>query len=101
MSSARRRLNFTPGVIATLSGAIRARELKRLQRAARQADELGLEVHAGHGLNYENVSPIAAIAEIVELNIGHFLVGEAIFIGLGASVREMRRIMNDARRKAD
>ena len=79
-------------------GAERARELKRLQSAAKQADRLGLEVHAGHGLDYENVGPVAAIPEIVELNIGHFLVGEAVFIGLEKSVREMRRIMDRARK---
>jgi pyridoxine 5-phosphate synthase len=69
------------------------RELKRLQAAAKQAHDLGLEVHAGHGLNYDNVGSIAAIPEIVELNIGHFLVGEAIFNGLEKSVRQMRQLM--------
>ncbi len=79
------------------SGGARAKELKRLQKAAAQAYSLGLEVHAGHGLDYDNVGPVAAIPEITELNIGHFLVGEALFIGLEASVREMRRIMDRAR----
>ena len=74
-----------------------ARELERLSRGAEQAAELGLEVHAGHGLTFENVGPIAALSQVVELNIGHFLVGEAIFLGLDASVREMRRIMDQAR----
>ena len=88
------------GAYCNASGAARARELKRLQKAAAKADHLGLEVHAGHGLNYENVGPIAAIPEIVELNIGHYLVGEAVFIGLEESVRRMRRIMDEARNGA-
>jgi pyridoxine 5-phosphate synthase len=58
---------------------------------------LGLEVHAGHGLTFENVGPIAAIPELVELNIGHFLIGEAIFEGLGPAIDEMRRRMDAAR----
>jgi pyridoxine 5-phosphate synthase len=58
---------------------------------------MGLEVHAGHGLTYDNVKPIAAIAQIRELNIGHFLVGEAIFVGLEASIRRMRQLMDEAR----
>ena len=61
------------------------------------ADGLGLEVHAGHGLTYDTVGPVAALPELVELNIGHFLVGEAIFLGLEASILEMRRIMDAAR----
>jgi pyridoxine 5-phosphate synthase len=85
------------GAYAEATGAARMEELKRLQTAARQAHAMGLEVHAGHGLNFENVAPVAAIPEIVELNIGHFLVGEAVFIGLEAAVREMRRIMDKAR----
>jgi pyridoxine 5-phosphate synthase len=72
-------------------------ELQRLRAAARHGASLGLEIHAGHGLAYESVGPIAAIHEVRELNIGHFLVGEAIFIGLEASIREMRRLMDDAR----
>jgi pyridoxine 5-phosphate synthase len=73
------------------------RELKRLAEGAHQAASLGLEVHAGHGLDYDNVSPVASIPEIVELNIGHHLVGEAIFTGLVASVARMRAIMDGAR----
>ncbi|MBR3369990.1 MAG: pyridoxine 5'-phosphate synthase [Rhodobacteraceae bacterium] len=73
------------------------RELRRLFSAAARAQELGLEVHAGHGLNFSNVGPIAAIPEVVELNIGHFLIGEAVFIGLDAALREMRRQMALAR----
>ncbi|MCG6883440.1 MAG: pyridoxine 5'-phosphate synthase [Silicimonas sp.] len=72
-------------------------ELARLAEMATFADSLGLEVHAGHGLTYETVGPVAALPELVELNIGHFLVGEAIFLGLDASIREMRRLMEDAR----
>jgi pyridoxine 5-phosphate synthase len=72
-------------------------ELDRLRAAALATVGLGLECHAGHGLDYDNVGPVAAITEIVELNIGHFLVGEAIFVGLDESVREMRRRMDAAR----
>lgn len=71
--------------------------LAGLHDAAAFAASLGLEVHAGHGIDYETVAPIAAIAEVAELNIGHFLVGEAIFIGLGPAVIEMRRRIDDAR----
>ena len=77
--------------------AARTAELRRLIVAAALAHDLGLEVHAGHGLNFENVGPIAAIPELVELNIGHFLIGEAVFVGLEAAIREMRRQMNLAR----
>lgn len=73
-------------------------EFDRLRAAARQAAGLGLEVHAGHGLNYENVGPIAAIPEVRELNIGHFIVGEAVFVGLVEAIRRMRAIMDAARR---
>ena len=77
-------------------GSAQKAELKRLQQAARQARDLGLDVHAGHGLTYDNVGAIAAIPEIAELNIGHFLVGEAVFVGLEQSVRQMRRLMHRA-----
>jgi pyridoxine 5-phosphate synthase len=73
------------------------RELAALRRGAELAASLGLEVHAGHGLTYDNVEPIAAIPELMELNIGHFLVGEAIFRGLGPAIEEMRRRMDLAR----
>jgi pyridoxine 5-phosphate synthase len=86
------------GAYCNTSGKTRAAELKRLQRAAKQAAKLGLDVHAGHGLDFANVTPVAAIEEITELNIGHFLIGEAVFTGLAASIREMRRIMDRARR---
>jgi len=75
-------------------------ELARIQLAARHAAEIGLECHAGHGLSFDNVAPIAAIPSIVELNIGHFLIGEAIFGGLDGTVRRMRAIMDDARAAA-
>jgi pyridoxine 5-phosphate synthase len=71
--------------------------LKALQAGAMQAASLGLEVHAGHGIDYETVEPIAAIPEVAELNIGHFLVGEAIFVGLAQAVGEMRRRIDGAR----
>lgn len=72
-------------------------ELKALTAGAAQAHALGLEVHAGHGIDYETVAAIAAIPEVMELNIGHFLIGEAIFVGLGASIRRMRDLMDAAR----
>jgi pyridoxine 5-phosphate synthase len=72
-------------------------ELQLIRDGAARAASLGLEVHAGHGLNFHNVQPVAAIPEIVELNIGHFLVGEALFMGLAESVKEMKRLMQDAR----
>ena len=68
-----------------------------LDRAAALADELGLEVHAGHGLTFSNVQNVAAIPAVAELNIGHFLVGEAVMMGLSEAVREMRRLIDDAR----
>ena len=72
-------------------------ELARLAEGAKRAHALGLEVHAGHGLTYETVGPIAAIPQVMELNIGHFLVGEAIFRGLDGAIREMCRLMAEAR----
>ena len=71
--------------------------LRRLQAGAAQAAALGLEVHAGHGIDYETVKPVAAIPELMELNIGHFLIGEAIFIGLGPAIQRMRALMDEAR----
>jgi pyridoxine 5-phosphate synthase len=71
--------------------------LAMLRAGAQQAASLGLEVHAGHGIDYETVAPIAAIPEVAELNIGHFLVGEAIFVGLKEAVSEMRRRIDAAR----
>ncbi len=72
-------------------------ELGRLREMAAFADDLGLEVHAGHGLTYDTVQPIAALPQVMELNIGHFLIGEAIFRGLSPAIAEMRRMMDDAR----
>ena len=72
-------------------------ELARLTRMAGFAHSLGLEVHAGHGLTFDTVQPIAALPEVVELNIGHFLIAEAIFTGLTPAIREMRRLMDEAR----
>ena len=74
-----------------------APELERLKIAAVEARKRGVEPHAGHGLTFENVAPVAAIKELAELNIGHFLMGEAIFIGLNAAIKEMRRLMDEAR----
>ena len=85
------------GAYANAIGSERERLLEKLREAAAYGDSIGLEIHAGHGLTYENVKPVAAIREIRELNIGHFLMGEAMFIGLEASIREMRRLMNEAR----
>ncbi len=72
-------------------------ELARLTDMAALAHDLGLEVHAGHGLTYETVGPVAALPQVMELNIGHFLVGEAIFLGLPGAIAEMRRLMDEAR----
>lgn len=72
-------------------------ELDLIRKAAAFAAEIGLEVHAGHGLTFHNVQPVAAIPQLSELNIGHFLIGEAVFMGLAESVKEMRKLMNDAR----
>ncbi|MDG4719611.1 MULTISPECIES: pyridoxine 5'-phosphate synthase [Thalassospira] len=75
----------------------RARELERIRAAVEYGAGIGLEIHAGHGLNYETVQPIAAMPEIAELNIGHFLIGEAVFVGLEDAIAEMRRLMTEAR----
>ena len=72
-------------------------ELVALRQGAELAFGQGLEVHAGHGLNFETVGPVAAIPQLRELNIGHFLIGEAVFIGLGPAIAEMRRLMDEAR----
>jgi pyridoxine 5-phosphate synthase len=85
------------GTYAEATGSERARELERLANAARRAASLGLEVHAGHGLTYHNVTPVAAIPEIVELNIGHAIIARAIFSGLEAAVRDMKVLMIGAR----
>ncbi|MEM1277175.1 MAG: pyridoxine 5'-phosphate synthase [Pseudomonadota bacterium] len=77
----------------------RDQELERLREMSSFAHSLGLEVHAGHGLTYDTVAPVAAFPEVMELNIGHFLVGEAIFSGLDSAIRRMREIMDRARRE--
>lgn len=84
---------------AALSGdeEKRVKELERLTAGAREAYDMGLEVHAGHGLTFQTVKPVAALPEVVELNIGHFLVGEAIFGGLDSSIKRMRALMDEAR----
>jgi pyridoxine 5-phosphate synthase len=86
------------GAYADSTGERQAMELMRITEAARFASRIGLTVHAGHGLNYHNVQPVAAIAEIVELNIGHAIVARAIAAGIGAAVREMKALMDGARR---
>jgi pyridoxine 5-phosphate synthase len=85
------------GAYAEAAGEHQARELKRVQDAARYAAKIGLTVHAGHGLNYQNVEPIAAVPEIVELNIGHAIVARAVFDGFRTAVSEMKRLMIQAR----
>ncbi len=85
------------GSYCEATGEEQQRELERLMRAAALCRELGLECHAGHGLTYANVKPVAAIPEIVELNIGHYLIGEAVFSGFVEAVRRMRRLMDEAR----
>ncbi|HEY0114962.1 MAG TPA: pyridoxine 5'-phosphate synthase [Allosphingosinicella sp.] len=85
------------GRYAHLGGEERAAELRRVADAAALAARNGIEPHAGHGLTFDNVAPIAAIPQLRELNIGHFLVGEAIFCGFDASIRQMRAAMDEAR----
>ena len=90
-------VEFHTGRYAHSEGAEREAELRRLTDAVALAAKNGIESHAGHGLTFDNVQPIAAIPQIAELNIGHYLIGEAIFIGLEESVRRMRALMDDAR----
>ncbi|WP_294174495.1 pyridoxine 5'-phosphate synthase [uncultured Sphingomonas sp.] len=90
-------VEFHTGRYAHLAEEEQAAELKRLADAAALATKNGIEPHAGHGLTFENVVPVAAIPQVRELNIGHFLVGEAIFTGLEPSVRRMRDLMDSAR----
>ena len=87
----------TGGYADATTSEQRAAELYRIAQAARRAAGAGLEVHAGHGLNYHNVGPIAAIPEIVELNIGHAIVARALFTGLAAAVADMKSLLRDAR----
>jgi pyridoxine 5-phosphate synthase len=88
------------GAYCDADGAAREGELARIAAAAACAEELGLECHAGHGLAYDTVGPVAAITTIVELNIGHFLVGEAIYGGLDSAIKRMRSLMDKARAEA-
>ncbi len=90
-------VEFHTGEYAHAEGDARARELKRIADMAALAAKNGIEPHAGHGLTYENVQPIAAIPQLAELNIGHYLVGEAVFVGLETAVRRMRELMDEAR----
>jgi len=85
------------GRYCEVEGAERDLELARIVRAAAHAEKVGLECHAGHGLSFDTVKPVAAIANVVELNIGHFLVGEAIFTGLSDAIKRMRALMDEAR----
>jgi len=88
------------GAYCHAEGVERARELDRIVAAAKHAERIGLECHAGHGLTFDTVAPVAAIPTIVELNIGHFLIGEAIFGGLESAIRRMRALMDNARAEA-
>lgn len=88
------------GAYAAAQGAAQAREFERLRAASKLAASIGLVVNAGHGLNYHNVEPIAAIPEIVELNIGHSIIARAVFDGLPKAVRDMKDLMRAARRSS-
>jgi pyridoxine 5-phosphate synthase len=90
-------VEFHTGRYAHLEGEEKEKELGRIAEAAALAAKAGIEPHAGHGLTFDNVAPVAAIPHLAELNIGHFLVGEAIFTGLEASVRRMRDLIDEAR----
>jgi pyridoxine 5-phosphate synthase len=90
-------VEFHTGEYAHAEGEARARELKRIADMAALAARNGIEPHAGHGLTFANVQPIAAIPQLAELNIGHYLVGEAVFVGLAEAVRQMRELMDAAR----
>ena len=90
-------VEFHTGEYAHALGEARARELDRIANMAALAVKNGIEPHAGHGLTYENVQPIAAIPQLAELNIGHYLVGEAVFVGLEGAVLKMRALMDAAR----
>src|SRR5688572_7456791 len=90
-------VEFHTGRYAHVEGHERATELRRIADAAALASKNGIEAHAGHGLTFDNVVPVAAIPQLAELNIGHFLVGESISIGLDQAVRQMRSLMDEAR----
>ncbi|HZH29139.1 MAG TPA: pyridoxine 5'-phosphate synthase [Azospirillaceae bacterium] len=85
------------GAYCEADATTRDAQLQRIRDAAAAAERLALECHAGHGLSFDTVGPVAAIPNVAELNIGHFLVGEAVFMGLGGAIREMRRLMDAAR----
>jgi len=93
-------VEFHAGSYAESGADTREAELERLRLAAALAEDLGLESHAGHGLSYDNVGPVAAIPQIRDLNIGHFLIGEAIFGGLDSAIKRMRALMDKARAEA-
>ena len=86
------------GTYSELDANDKENELRRIQRAVDYANELKIECHAGHGLNFENVGPIASIGKITELNIGHFLIGESIFMGLASAIGKMKHLMAEARK---
>lgn len=90
----------TGGYADAQSAALRHSEFARIREAVERGTECGLQVNAGHGLNYDNVQPVAALPAVRELNIGHAIVARAIFTGLGEAVREMKRLMVEARRDA-
>jgi pyridoxine 5-phosphate synthase len=90
-------VEFHTGRYAHSEGEDRPAELRRIADAAALAWKNGIEPHAGHGLTYDNVVPVAAIPQLAELNIGHYLIGEAIFTGLDDAVRRMRELMDEAR----
>ncbi len=90
-------VEFHTGRYAHLEGQQQTAELNRIADCAALAAKNGIEPHAGHGLTFQNVQPVAAIPQLAELNIGHFLIGEAIFTGLADSVRRMRELMDEAR----
>ena len=71
--------------------------LEQIQKGAKFGQEIGLEIHAGHGITFDNVNQIASIPEVKELNIGHFLIGESVFSGLDSAIKTMRQLMDDAR----
>jgi pyridoxine 5-phosphate synthase len=85
------------GAYSETTSVERDKHLSAIRDGAQYGASIGLEIHAGHGLTYDNVGPIAAIPEVVELNIGHFLIGEAIFVGLEHSIRQMRALMDERR----
>ncbi|WP_375289737.1 pyridoxine 5'-phosphate synthase [Qipengyuania sp.] len=90
-------VEFHTGEYAHAEGESRAVELRRIADMAALASKNGIEPHAGHGLTFDNVQPIAAIPQLAELNIGHYLIGEAVFVGLAEAVRQMRELIDEAR----